>query len=75
MRFKSNYLERSLGYGNLNCGYRDVGTYETLKKSVGMYAFALWDREEQVLYLVRDRIGEKPLTTATNMVFFFLVLN
>ena len=39
-----------------------------------MYA-ALWDREEQVFYLVRDRIGEKPPTTATNMVFFFLVLN
>ena len=37
------------------------GLSETLKKSVGMYAFALWDREEQVLYLVRDRIGEKPL--------------
>jgi asparagine synthase (glutamine-hydrolysing) len=37
------------------------GLSETLKKSVGMFAFALWDSLEDTLYLARDRMGEKPL--------------
>ena len=37
------------------------GLTETLRRSVGMFAFGLWDRKQRTLSLVRDRFGEKPL--------------
>ena len=37
------------------------GIEATLTRSVGMFAIALWDRQDRSLVLARDRAGEKPL--------------
>lgn len=45
----------------LLAGFEAWGFEGTLKKCVGMFAIAIWDRSEKTLTLARDRLGEKPL--------------
>ena len=42
-------------------GILEWGLENTIKRCNGMFAIALWDRMEQKLHLIRDRVGVKPL--------------
>jgi asparagine synthase (glutamine-hydrolysing) len=41
--------------------FEQWGIEPSLQRMNGMFAFALWDRDERTLILARDRFGEKPL--------------
>jgi asparagine synthase (glutamine-hydrolysing) len=45
----------------LLAGFEAWGVVPTIEKCIGMFAFALWDRQTRTLTIGRDRLGEKPL--------------
>ncbi|QAS53213.1 asparagine synthase (glutamine-hydrolyzing) [Halobacillus litoralis] len=46
-------------------GYEEYGV-EILHKLRGMFAFAIWDKEQEELFLARDPFGIKPLYYSSN---------
>ena len=45
----------------LLAGFDAWGILSTVERAIGMFSFAVWDRQAGTLTLGRDRIGEKPL--------------
>lgn len=71
-------IKKELELANVNISWRGTsdtevlletieyyGINEALKKCRGMWGIGVYDRDEQKLYLSRDRMGEKPLYYGT----------
>ena len=70
--YNADELRRELAASGLNFrGHSDTevileaaaawGVEPTVTRLIGMFAMALWDRCERTLFLVRDRLGIKPI--------------
>lgn len=66
-RFKTNSDTETILHA-----YEEYGT-DCVRHLRGMFAFAIWDKNDESLYIARDRVGKKPLfyshTRAGNFIF------
>ena len=66
-RFKTNSDTETILYA-----YKEFGA-DCLAKLRGMFAFAIWNKQDESLFIARDRVGKKPLfytvTERGNFVF------
>ena len=66
IHFKSNSDTETL-----LCCFEHWGVEKSIAETVGMFAFSVWDFSENILYLGRDRMGEKPLYYGWQGDYFF----
>ena len=52
-------------------GYLQYGMKELLRRLEGMFAFALYDKEKDEVFITRDKFGEKPLYYIDNKDNFY----
>ena len=70
--YNASELREELKIQGINCqGSSDTqviidaisawGFAETIERLIGMFALAVWDKQDKLLFLARDRVGIKPL--------------
>ncbi len=59
---KSGYLFRTKSDTEVLLALYIREREKCLSKLRGMFAFAIWDRKHETLFIARDRLGEKPLS-------------
>ena len=69
--FSINSFKSTSDTETLLCCFEVYGLRKTLNILIGMFAFGLYDNKEKKFYLVRDRIGEKPLYYGWQNEYFF----
>jgi asparagine synthase (glutamine-hydrolysing) len=58
--YKNGYRFKSQSDTEVILAAYDFWKEDCLQQFDGMFAFAIWDEQEQVLFAARDRFGEKP---------------